>query len=122
MRVFAQWELNQFEAVFNTCMSIALGHDKDRPIQLNQIRHGIPTQESPKAFTLPNAHRHLIIEAGGLEKFAGMFSPINKKESMKWLIGYLNDKRIQPKEFELFGTVWIDHSLSHIQINYEVKQ
>lgn len=122
MRVFAQWELNQFEAVFNTCMSVALGYDKNNHIQLNQIRHGIPTQERPKASALPDAHRHLILELQGLEKLSRMFCPKNKKSTMQWLISYLTNHRIQPKDFELHGAIWIDHCQSHIQIVYEVKQ
>lgn len=121
MRVFAQWELAQFEAVFNTYMSVALGYDKNNPIQLNQIRHGMPTQERPRGWSLPDAHRHLILELKGLDVLARMFCPLNKKETMEWLISYMTEKRIQPKEFELYGTVWIDKSPSHVQVVYENK-
>jgi hypothetical protein len=122
MRVFAQWELNQFNAVFNTIQSVALGYDKNNPIQINQIRHGTPTQERPKASELQSVHRHVIIEVGGLENLSRMFCPANKKETMRWLIGYLTEKRIQPKEFELHGCVWIDHNQRYAEIVYETKR
>lgn len=122
---FTNQELELFDAVFKSCMSVALAYDKYHSYSFDQIRHGMPSKEFPKGHSLPKAHRDLILKVKGLDNFASLFSPINYKNTMDRLIKYLVENRIQPIEFELQGVVWIDKNpfkIQHIEVVFEVQK
>lgn len=124
MRIYTHWEMEQFDAVFKRCMSVSLAYDKNHPIQLNQIRHGNPTKELPKAKPIPKPFIDLIIKVQGLENFASLFTPQNYNSTMDRLIKYLTQTKIQPKEFELDGCIWVDKNpySNSAEIVYRVEK